>query len=79
MPEIKLTFIQRTVDAPDKEYLTKPEASKWIGISQKLFQILVDEGHITQPEIIGDRKQFWHWTQILAYLSTRNRGKPPPR
>lgn len=75
MAEVKITLIQRTVDAPAKEYLSRAEAAAWIGISPRLFQACVDDGTITAGEVIGGKKRFWHWTEILAYLHARGRRK----
>jgi hypothetical protein len=75
VPNVELKLIQRTVEAPGKEFLSRAEAAAWIGVSFKVFDALVRQEKIGEPVVFGESKKFWHWTQILSFIHTHRAQK----
>lgn len=75
--------MQRTIDAPDKEWLTLPEMAKWLGIGAKTVRRMLSDGEIPPGVPMGRGRAMWSWRDAVAIsiqLGWKARVKPasPP-
>ena len=68
--------MERTIRAPDQEWLTDREAAKWLNLSRTMFNALVEAGEIPPAMELGPRCTRWHWMDVVAYAHLRMRKSP---
>ena len=54
-----------SIQGPDKEWLTAPEAAAWLGIGRKSFVILAKELQV-HPSKLGHRSLMWNWRDVIG-------------
>lgn len=64
--------MERSIQTPDKEWLTRREAARWLNIGVDSFDKLVERENLL-PIVIGPKSHRWHWMDVvaLAHLLTR--------
>jgi hypothetical protein len=67
---------ERTVNAPEQDWLTREQAAAWLGVDVGVFLDLVKEGTVPQPIELPRRQKRWHWMDLVAgaHLLTRQRA-----
>jgi hypothetical protein len=58
--------VQRTIEAPDKEWLKEDEVATWLGIGTKAFALLLENQVVPQGRWFGRGEVFWHWRTVVA-------------
>lgn len=58
--------MQRTVNAPDQEWLTCEEAASWIGIPPPTLKTMEKQGQIPPGRKFSNKAKRWHWEVIVA-------------
>ncbi len=56
--------MQRTIEAPEKEWLTAREAAKWLGISVSTFLRMVEAGTIPEGRLFYRNTRRWKWDTV---------------
>jgi excisionase family DNA binding protein len=59
--------VERKIDAPDKDWLTKDEAAAYLGITSEVFQALVDKGFIRGARKWTHRTKLWPWRALVIF------------
>lgn len=78
--------MQRSIEAPDKEWLDSTEAAAWLNIGEPSFNLLVREGVIPPGEKMSRKAVRWHWEVVWSVsvllksgiLRHKNMKKYPP-
>ncbi len=56
----------RTIDAPEKEWLSLADVLRWLGIGRDLFRQEVERyADWLRPRRIGGREK-WHWLDVFC-------------
>lgn len=65
----------RTVNAPDKEWLTRKQAAAFLNVGADKFDAIVAQFKL-RPIVLGPRNHRWHWMDVvcLAHLYARLAG-----
>ena len=58
--------MQRSVDAPNRVYLSTKQAARWLGLEPDHFEALAAKEDWLRPTYHGRRKT-WHWMSIVAF------------
>jgi hypothetical protein len=70
---------ERTVNAPEKDWLTREEAAAWLNVDVSVFLDLVKEGLVPPPIELPRRQKRWHWMDAVAVAHLITRQRPPHR
>ena len=78
--------MQRTIDAPDKEWLNATEVAEWLNIKDTAFALLLKEEVIPSGRKLTRSEEYWHWRTVLAisilletgYFARKEGVRPPP-
>jgi predicted DNA-binding transcriptional regulator AlpA len=65
--------MQRTINAPDTEWLSAEECARWLGISPGVFRGLVLRGEFPRPVKVARRVVKWPWMDVVSYIHFRSR------
>ena len=70
--------MERKIDAPDKDWLTKDEAAAYLRIKADTFQTLVDKGLIRGARKWTHRVKLWPWARAGDLLLGDGNGTDRP-
>lgn len=68
----------RTVEGPDRTWLTAAQAAAWLNIGRDTFLRHVEQGRIPHGvHLAGPQKPLWNWLDLVAFshLEGRFSGK----
>jgi hypothetical protein len=57
--------MQRSIDAPDREWLSDKEASNWLNIPESTLLRLANEGVVPGPKKWNKHERRWHWEAVV--------------
>ncbi len=58
--------MERTIQAPEREFLDETESATWLGIPEHRFKALVKQGIIPDGTPFGERTRRWRWDVLYA-------------
>lgn len=58
--------MERTVHAPDKDWLTAQEAASWLNIKRGTFELMVEKGLVPKGRRFTKKTERWHWQDVWA-------------
>lgn len=58
--------MQRTIEGPEKEWLTETEAASWLGVPEPTLAGLVGKGLIPGPRKWNQREKRFHWEAVVV-------------
>ncbi len=59
--------MERKIEAPDKDWLTRDQAAAWLGMSSRTFQDLVDKGLIRGARKFTHKTKMWPWRALVIF------------
>jgi hypothetical protein len=65
--------MQRTINGPEKEWLSARECCKYLSVGPKGFAHLQKHG-FPPPVEIAPNVQRWNWMDVVAYMHLKQRG-----
>ena len=71
--------MERKIDAPDKDWLTKDEAAAYLHIKADTFQTLVDKGLIRGARKWTHRVKLWPWRVLVIFSWEMEMGLIDPK
>jgi excisionase family DNA binding protein len=71
--------MERKIDAPTKDWLTKDEAAAYLGIKTDSFQTLVDKGLIRGARKWTHRIKMWPWKALVIFSWEMEMGMIDPK
>jgi len=65
--------VQRSINGPDKDWLTADEAAAWMGIAGSTLEDLVVKRRFPPGVRVTGRRRMWSWMDCVAYMHLRSR------
>lgn len=57
--------MERKIDAPERDWLTREQAASYLGLTVKIFDGLVDKGLIRGARKWTHKTKMWPWKAIV--------------
>lgn len=69
--------MQRSINGPDKDWLSLDEAAAYMGIGASTLKSLVRSGKFPQGAGVTGNRRMWGWMDVVAYMHMASRSPAP--